>query len=561
MLACLRVRQFAIIDEIELEPGRGLNVITGETGAGKSILVHGLQLVLGARARPDAIRAGSTEAEVEALFTLDDLPAIRARLGDLDLTGDELLIRRVVSTSGRTRAYIDGRLATVAQLQALAAGLVDISSQHEHHSLVDPASHLSYLDAFAAHAPLVAEAREAYEVAVEADRQQRDLASHLSARSEREELLRFQLAEIEKVDPRPSEEETLRAEVERLRHAATLAATTGAAEDALYGGEHAISRILARVAADLEQAVRRDDRLAPIAAQVESARVEIVDAAQALARYSRSVVIDPERQVEAEDRLHALGRLSRRFGGTLEAVVAHRARLAAELAQLDDVDTALASAGSRASAAANAALEAAQRLSESRRAAAESLGLAISRELSSLAMGGAEVRVELAPIGGEGLSHRGVVLGPRGIDRAEFLIAPNRGEQPRPLGRVASGGELSRSLLAIKRVLAGLGPVGTYVFDEVDTGVGGAVADTIGRKLAEVGRHHQVLCITHHPQIAAWGTHHFHVQKEVQGGRTLSAIRPLAGRERIEELARMMGGATVTASTRKAASELLENAR
>lgn len=561
MLSCLRVRQFAIIEELEVELAPGLNVVTGETGAGKSILVHALQFVSGARARPDAIRTGAEEAEVEALFALDALPNVRKRLADLDLASDELVIRRVVSASGRSRAYLNGRLATVAQLAQVASGLVDISSQHDHHSLVDAATHLGYLDAFADHLPLLEEVRAAWAAASEADRERRALESRLAARSEREEIARFQLAEIQRLDPKPGEEEDLKAEVERMRHVETLAESTGRAESVIYGGEGAIATTLARLVGDLQTAARRDKRLAPLADQVESARRELVDAAHELGRYAASQTFDAHRMAEAEDRLHGLQRLARRFGGDLHGVLATRDRLRAELAVFDDVDGHIALATRKATAAADKAVEVAKRLSASRANAADALGRSIGRELASLAMGGAEVRVELAPLEGEGLAHGGVVLSARGIDRAEFLIAPNRGELPRPLRRVASGGELSRSLLAVKRVLAGLGPVGTYVFDEVDTGVGGAVAGAIGRKLAEVATHHQVLCITHQPQIAAFGSHHFHVAKQVVGDRTLSGIRRMTDDERIEEVARMLGGAKLTATTRKAAAELLEQAR
>jgi DNA repair protein RecN (Recombination protein N) len=560
MLCTLAVRDFAIIERVEVELGPGLNVVTGETGAGKSILVHALQLVLGARARTDAVRTGAEEAEVEALFSLDDLPDVHARLAAHGLPADrELVIRRVVAANGRTRAYVNGRLATVAQLAALATGLVDLSSQHEHHSLADAANHLGWLDAFARHDALIGDARASYDRALAADRAQRELAAALMARAEREELVRFQLAEIDRFAPKSGEDVALREEVDRLRHAGALGATTQGVEGLLRSGEAAVGPQLSRAVADLRSAARKDPRLAPIAEQVESARVELEDAAHELGRYAAGVALDPERLEKAEERMHALSRLARRFGGDLDGALAQRAALAAELAVFDDADGACARSEGAARAAAEAALSAARRLSASRANAAQALGKAISAELASLAMGDAEVRVELLPLGAsDGPTAEGVALGPRGIDRAEFLIAPNRGEEPRPLRRVASGGELSRSLLAIKRVLAGLGPVGTYVFDEVDSGIGGAVADVLGRKLAEVARHHQVICITHQAQIAAWGTTHWQVAKAVADGRTRSAIRHLGAQERVEEIARMLGGQHVTEAARRTAAELLE---
>jgi len=561
MLTCLRVRQFAIVDEVEVNLGPGLNVVTGETGAGKSILVHALQLVSGGRARPEAIRSGADEAEVEALFDLSDQPEIRARLAELDLPTDELAVRRVVGANGRSRAYLAGRLATAGQLQALAAGLIDISSQHEHHSLADVRGHLAYLDAYARHPDLVDRTHAAWLAAAAAERARRDLVARLADRSEREELTRFQLAEMRRIDPRPGELDALVEESSRLQHAGALADVTRAAADALYEGEGAIAARLSRLAHELDAAARRDPRLSAWVRQIEGARLEIEDAALELGRYARGLVFDPARQAEVDERLHALQRLSRRYGGTLDAVLAARDRLEAELAVFDDVEGAVEEAARTASRAADDALASARALSASRAAAAERLGDAIGAELGSLAMGGARVEVALAPLDGDGLVRDGVVLGPNGIDRAEFLIAPNRGEPPRALRKVASGGELSRSLLAIKRVLAGLGPVGTYVFDEVDTGVGGAVAAAIGAKLGEVGRHHQVLCITHQPQIAAYGDHHLCVAKQVVGDRTVSSIRPLSTEDRVDEIARMLGGAVVTPATRGAALDLLQQSR
>ncbi len=559
MLCTLAVRQFAIIEQLEVALGPGLNVVTGETGAGKSILVHALQLVLGGRARPDAVRTGAEEAEIEALFSLDDEPDARARLAAHGLPSDgEVVIRRVLSANGRTRAFVNGRLTTLAQLTSLASGLVDLSSQHEHHTLADATTHLGWLDAFARHEPLVEAARAGWEAAAEADRLRREFGTALAARAEREELVRFQLAEIDRIAPQPGEEAQMRADIERLRHAGALADTTGSVESLLQSGESAIGPQLARAVSELRGAARRDPRLATVADQVESAHRELEDAAHELGRYAAGITLDPEQLERTEARLHALSRLSRRFGGDLDAVLAQRAALSAELALFDDADATVARSERATRAATEVALAAARQLSASRSEAALALGAAITGELHSLAMGGARVEVALLPLtGGEALAAAGVSLGPLGMDRAEFLIAPNPGEDPRPLRRVASGGELSRSLLAIKRVLAGLGPVGTYVFDEVDTGVGGAVADVIGRKLAEVGRHHQVICITHQPQIAAWGTHQFQVAKGVAEGRTVSSIRRLSAPERIDELARMLAGEVVTEAARRAAAELL----
>ncbi len=540
MLTHLRVQSLAIIDELEVAFGPGLNVVTGETGAGKSILVAALQLVLGARGRPELVRTGAERAEVEALFDVRADPGAQERAVALGFdAGAELLIRRVVEAEGRSRAYVNGRLATNSQLVALAAGLVDISSQHEHHSLVDPASHVGYLDAYAGIQAEVGQLTQAW-------RAWKDLADQLDAllarvREDRGDLVRFQLGELERAEISPDET----AEATRLRHASALGDLCARAEERLYAGDGAVTTLLSRVTADLDAALRFDPSLAPLAEQVRGAGAELDDAARTLGRYARSVRADPTRLAELDERLHEQKRLHRKFGDDLDAA---RARLRAELAELD-------SAGQRVSeleAARGAHREDVERrarhLSERRRAEARTLGDAITDELASLGMGEARVDVAIADAG----------LGASGVDRVEFLIATNRGEDPRPLRKVASGGELSRALLAVKRVLASMGPVGVYVFDEVDSGVGGAVADVIGAKLAEVARHHQVLCITHLPQIASRGDRHFHVAKDVAGDRTRSRIRRLEGEQRVEEIARMLGGTRVSETTRGAARELLD---
>ncbi|MFW6051501.1 MAG: DNA repair protein RecN [Myxococcota bacterium] len=565
MLTYLRVRHFAIIDELEVELGPGLNVVTGETGAGKSILVDALGLVLGGKGRSEVVRTGEKQAEVEALFDVADDPKVAARLRNagMDAEGDELVVRRVVLANGRTRAYVNGRLATARQLAELAAGLADISSQHEHHTLVDPATHLLHLDAFGRLEGLRTSVGEAHDALARATAELEELEGRARDRFEREDLLRFQIAEIDELEPRPDEEEGLREERERLRHAERLAKAAGDAEDALYAADGSVSESLAQVAAEMDDAARIDPRLAPLAEQIEAARAQIEDAAAELGRYGRGVTVDEERLAEVEERLDRLERIRRKYGGSIEGVLAHRAQAREELESLEHHEERLEEARVARDGALEEARRRATELRERRQRAADSLGDAMSAELASLGMGGARVVVEVAPLqGGRGeLEVGGARLSRTGIDRVEFLIAPNRGEQARPLRKVASGGELSRAMLAIRRVLAGLGPAGLYVFDEVDAGVGGAVAEVIGRKLRDVAAHHQVLCITHLPQIAVYADRHFRVSKEVDGGRTRSAVERLPEQERLEEVARMLGGLRVTRKTREAAAEMLRGAR
>lgn len=564
MLLCLRVRNFAIIDQLEVELGPGLNVLTGETGAGKSILVDALKLISGAKARPGLVRSGAESAEVEALFDVGDDPTVQARLeaGELSVGGEEMVLRRVIAPTGRTRAYVNGRLASAAQLGELALGLVDISSQHEHHTLVDPSCHLRFLDAFARlddDRTAVAKAFSAFSQATSAMQDQVDTSRD---RVEREDLLRYQIQEIEALDPQPGEDASLSAERQVQRHAERLASLTAAADDALYSSDQALCSSLSRISQDVREAASLDAKLKGLADQLEDAHAELEDAARELGSYARSVTTDQGRLAELEERLNEIGKLTRKYGGSIEAMLAHCKEARAELEGLDRSEERLAELTRQLESARKAATQSALELSRARKKAAQKLATAISQELATLSMGDARVRVDvMAAEGGDPLlSVDGARLSATGIDRVEFMIATNPGEPPQPLSKIASGGELSRAMLAVKRVLAGLGPAGLYVFDEVDAGVGGAVAEVIGRKLQEVSQHHQVICITHLPQIAVFAETHYRVTKAVDGGRTRSNIEQLSTQKQREEIARMLGGVTITKKTREAAREMLRGA-
>jgi DNA repair protein RecN (Recombination protein N) len=564
MLLCLRVKNLAIIDSLEVELPAGLNVVTGETGAGKSILVNALSLVLGARAAPEMVRTGATEASVEALFDVSDHAAVRERAQEMGVDAeDELVLRRVIQSSGRTRAFVNGRLASASQLSELAKGLCDISSQHEHHTLVDATSHVHFLDAFAELGPLVEQMQAAYRTLSDAHTALREHSERSDKRQEREDLLRYQIREIEQLGPRPGEQAELAEERERLRHSERLTELTGQAEDVLYARDEAVCSELARVLRGVEEAAALDPRLNRLAEQLSSAHRELEDAARELGHYSRAIVHDSGRLVNVEERLDALTRIARKYGGSIESAIAHRERAQAELDTLEHGAEHRKRLEQAWSEAASSAREIAERLSAGRKAAASKLGREVSRELKSLAMGDATITVEVeASKGREGeLAVDGARLSNTGIDRVEFLIATNPGEKPRPLSKIASGGELSRAMLALKRVLAGLGPGGLYVFDEVDAGVGGAVAEVIGRKIREVSQHHQVICITHLAQIAVYADAHFRVQKSIEKGRTRSDIVRLSSEEEREEIARMLGGIEISKETRAAAREMLKSAR
>ncbi len=557
-LQLLRIRNLAIIEETELEFGAGLNVITGETGAGKSILIASLALVLGGRADAGLVRTGASRAEVEALFGLGAVPGLRELLAAHDIeVEDELVIRRVLLKSGRSRAYVGGRLTPLHLLRQLARGLVDISSQHEHHTLVDARTHIDHLDAFAHLSGTREQVAAAHLVLQEASTALRLAEDALRERAEREDLLRFQLGEFNALDPQAGELDELERQVQRLRHAADLAEIAGRAERTLYSSDKSIVSELARVTGRLEQAVRHDAVFSELVDRLDSARMEVEEVGRDLERYGAELPLEPRALAAAEERLQAVRRLIRKHGHTIDDLVAWGQSAREELDHLGAGEARVEALAVDLDTARRRARDTAFALSRDRHAAAEPLAAAMTAELASLGMGGAQVMVDVAPIEGDGgLSLDGRKLTARGIDRVEFLIAPNPGEDPRPLARVASGGELSRALLALKRVLSGIGPVGMFVFDEVDTGVGGAVAEVIGQKLATIASGNQVLCITHSPQVAVYAHQHYFVHKIHEGGRTHSRIRRLDEAEHLSEVSRMLGGIDVSDASRAAAREL-----
>ena len=562
MLHTLTIDNVVLIEHQVLELGSGFNVLTGETGAGKSMVVDALALVLGGRARPEVVRTGEREAEVAALFEVEAGSRVAAKLEAAGVPCDgELVVRRVVQAEGRSRAFLNGKPSTAAQLADLAPDLCDIASQHESVSLTDPATHLEYLDAFG---KLDAQRDSLGEKVAELGTIVREIARVREAerdRAEREDFLAFQLREIEELDPSPGEETELESERARLRHAEKLSVATQGAADRLYEGDDTVCDQLARVSSDLDAAAAIDQTLAPLARTVDAARSELADAARALSRYAGGIESNAGRLVEVDDRWFRLQKLLRKHGPTTHELLAHRDDLKKQLEQLAGAGALLDQLEQKRESCLQIVASEARTLSRKRRDAASNLADAIGRELAGLGMGRARVVVDVSPVPGAQAADLPPVDGARlttsGIDRVEFLIAPNKGEDPRPLRKIASGGELSRALLALKRVLAEKGPAGLYVFDEVDAGVSGAIAEVIGRAIADVARHRQVLCITHLAQIAALCDHHFVVDKVEAKGRTTSSVKRLTNQERVEEIARMIGGVKIGEAARRAAVELL----
>jgi DNA repair protein RecN (Recombination protein N) len=557
MLVTLVIENLAIIDQLEIEFGPGLNVLTGETGAGKSIIAGALGLVLGARAQTEVVRHGAEEGRVEALFDIGARPDVAAALAaaGLPAEGGELLIRRVVSRSGRSRVYVNGGLATLQTLTGIVGPLVDVSSQHEQYTLLDTSTHLALLDGFGGLDGDRADVAAAWRELSALRRDLAQLRADRGDRAARVDYLRFQHDEIDGARLQPDEDETLQQERNRLRNAGELRSTAGEALETLYERGGALVQELERVRARLSRLGDLDASVAPLAARVEAARIELEDVAFELRAYRDEVEADPSRLQEVEDRLHLIRALARKHGPRVADILTRREEIAAELRGLETADDRCEALEREIAEREAGLLARARRLSERRREAAGRLEKGVQGTLGALAMERCRLRVTFLdqPAGAEALSADG-------IDRLELRVMTNTGEGYKPLARIASGGELSRILLALKRALTDAGVVATYVFDEVDSGIGGAVAETVGRLLAETAARHQVLCITHLPQVASFAQRHFRVAKHEHDGRTVTSVRTLSDDARVEEIARMLGGAKLTEKTRAAAAEMIRTA-
>jgi len=551
MLTELSIRNVAIIDQLHLSFGPGLNLLTGETGAGKSIIIDALTLVCGGRASADLIRTGEEEATVEALFDLTRLSGIQdaLRSAGIDAT-DELLIKRCLSRSGRNRVFINGSLASLSQLSELGRQLVTIHGQHESQALLRPDYHLILLDAFAD----VAGDRRQFSTTFEQWRQLGERLAHFDEQerdtAHRIDLLAYQVDEITAAGLKPDEEEQLDEQYRLLSNAERLSSLTGGAYEALYGGDHALLGELKRVVIALREAVAVDPLLGPVQATLDEGYLQLEDAALQLRDYASRIEADPERLQVVADRLDLLVRLKRKYAPTVAEVITLGAVLEQELSDLRsrshsrlELEQELAEQRSRLDRLGAS-------LREKRQAAAVVLEQRLGHEIQQLAMQHAVVKITFEHLD-EPRSN--------GFERVEFLFSPNPGEPVRPLAKVASGGELSRLMLAFKQVLPE-GEAPTLVFDEVDTGVGGAVAGVVGRKLKQVATDQQVFCVTHLPQVAAWAAQHLRVEKRVENGRTITSVQALDQDEQILEIARMLAGEQITDAAKGHARELITQA-
>ena len=548
MLTDLSITNVAIIDSLRLSLHPGLTMLTGETGAGKSIIIDAVGLIMGSRASSDLIRSGENEAVVEALFDVSGLPEIARLLQDSGFDHDgELLIKRSLSRSGKNRIFINGAMATLGLLTDISRNLITVYGQHESQTLLKPENHLALLDAFARttrvrhdFAACYHELQDITQRLTHIDDQEREL-------SRRQDLLSFQAEEIAAVNPREGEDNELEEQRAILANAEKLATVSNEAFDALYGGDGALLGSLKRISAWIRELATIDHTLSELAVSLENGYLHLEDAAISLRGYAARVEADPQMLQQVDDRLDQLNRLKRKYGATIGDILAFKHQVDDELEKINNQGQDRQTLQVERDRLENELRVQGTQLTGSRAAAALDLKQALEREARQLAMKNAVIDVMLIPLDQ-----------PRstGFEKAELLFSPNTGEPPRPLASIASGGELSRLMLAFKQVLPE-GDAPTLIFDEVDTGIGGATSETVGRKLKNVAGGQQVICITHLPQVAVFADQHLKVEKRISDGRTATTVIPLDKTARIEEISRMLGGAVITDTTRRHAKEML----
>ncbi|HEX8693367.1 MAG TPA: DNA repair protein RecN [Longimicrobium sp.] len=551
MLSELRIRNFALIDRLTVHLGPGLNVLTGETGAGKSIIVGALSLLLGERASADLVRAGEDRASVEGVFEVGGRAELLRLLDERGIEADDglLVLKREVAAEGRSRAWVNGSPTTAGVLGELGRHLVDLHGQHEHQTLLKRDEQRAILDAYAGHADLLARVAAAHETAAALERQVADLDARRREALQRADFLRFQADEIEGASLRPGEEEEMEDEARRLAHSEELTALSASLYDALSGGGRALVGTLGSLNRTLDRLVAIDPSQAELRELYDTAYYALQELAERVERYGSTIEHDPARLEEIRRRQDLLFRLKAKYGATLAEVVETGRAARAELDLLDSAEFDLAALQKRAADAAAELHRLAAELTGRRAAAAERLAAEVDRVLPELGMAGGAFEVARLPLPQPGA---------RGAEEVEFRVSLNRGFEPRPLSFVASGGEMSRLMLALKTILARQDAVPTLVFDEVDAGIGGRVALQVGEKMREVAGSHQVFAITHLPQIASRATTHLRVLKREQGGTTTTEVERLEDEERVREIARMLGGDPESAVSLEHARELLE---
>ena len=549
MMTDLIIRNFAIIENLHVTFERGFTVLTGETGAGKSIIVDAVNLLLGGRARGEVIRTGAQSASVEAVFSLSAEAPIRQRLIDADLpVDDDLIIRRTLSRAGKNRAFINGSIVPVSQLRELIGDLVNIYGQHEHQTLQRPEKHLALLDEFAG----LSDDLTAYRRIFSDYRQLQDELARFEAalreREQRIDYLSFVHRELQEAYLQPGEDAALEQERRLLQHAEKLTLASAGGYEMLYGGEQAVCELVGELGGQLADLRTIDPTLGGLADNLRESLYSLEDVAMQLRDYADKLEFEPQRQEQVEERLALIERLKRKYAPTLEELIAFFDRTGQELEDLTAGESRRESLMQACNEKHAALQEAAATLTQQRQQAAQQLATAVERQLAELAMPGAGFQLRLTAL---------VQPGPDGMEQGEFYLAANPGEQPQPLSKIASGGELSRIMLALRRCAPAGDDLISLIFDEVDAGIGGAAATAVGEKIRYTGNELQVLCVTHLPQVAAFADQHYRVSKTSSDDRTTTRVEGLDTAERVHEIARMLGGSHVGEQALVHARELI----
>ncbi len=554
MLQTLALRDFVIVDQLELDFAAGFTVLTGETGAGKSILLDALGLVLGERADSSQIREGSNRAEISALFRIDSqqIAHFSQWLDDQGFpaedAGQSLLLKRIVESNGRSRAFINGSVATLVQLREAGDQLVDIHGQHAHQLLLKGGAQRELLDRHAGLLPTAVEVAQAFKI-VSDSRRLLAQAENAGQDIERErERLEWQLEELTELSPQESEWDHIQTEHARLANGAKIMSGCQEAIDVLSDSDSSVESALSKASSNMSALAQHDAALTEVSQSLESAQIQIDEAVHSLNRYLQKLDLDPERLSQVEERMQALHTAARKYRTEANALP-HLLLETADRLEALTASQNIEALREKVQQEEAAYLKLAKQLSQKRSEAAIDLGKLVTEAMQDLSMAGGQLEIALIPLS-EG--------GSNGLEQIEFLVAGHAGSTPRALAKVASGGELARISLAISVITSKASFTPTLIFDEVDAGIGGAVAETVGKLLRQLGESHQILCVTHLPQVAAQGNHHLKVSKSQSGEKTLSEVSLLARADRVEEVARMLGGATITDTTRRHARELLE---
>lgn len=565
MLRSLFVKDYALIEELHVDFDAGLNIITGETGAGKSILVGALQMILGERASTDTVRSGASKAIIEGVFGEADDPSIASILEENEIDRQPVVILRREIMPTYSRGFINDTPATLQVMRDVASHLIDLHGQHEHQSLLDVSTHIDLLDSFGRLDGVRSEYETCYRSVADLMNDRERLRAHKSELEQKKELYGFQIEEIDRVAPQEGEEEKLEAERRVLENAEQLFETSTRLHELLYDGSRSIHDQLVEVRNELRELALIDEQFDDTLKEIDSACIVTSEAASFLRNYGADVEFNPQRLEELRVRVGALERLKRKYGGTLDAVLEHRRAIGEVYETARDFEGALERLSGEIASAQRDLSEAARLLSERRRAVAEGIESAVEDECGKLGMPDCRFAVTFAvdrdPDGWIHMDGERLAAHQTGMDRVEFFISTNLGEEPRPLARIASGGEISRIMLALKSILAKSERFPILVFDEIDAGISGTVASKVGRSMHDLASSHQIIAITHLPQIAARGDVHFLVEKYVDDGRTITRIRRLSDQTRAEHVASLMSGAEVTDAALKSARELMDAGR